>query len=138
MRTCLPQNLIHWETEFHDRTAQNHGQHNSGCLPCVCAKAAKPMQTRKIIAFYEDDTNTHVCTHTEFLYGSYAHGNAWNKHMCACTIVNMYLGNNNNNNKTSDIDSLTRQDDTMCIRNTMLVVIISDRRGYHQQQCRCH
>ena len=38
----------------------------------------------------------------------------------------MYFGNSN---KASDINSLTRQDDTMFIRNTMLVVIIYDSRG---------
>ena len=42
--------------------------------------------------------------------------------------VHMYFGNNN---KISDINSLTRQDDTMFIRNTMLVVIIYDSRGCH-------
>ena len=40
----------------------------------------------------------------------------------------MYFGNSN---KASDINCLTRQDDTMFIRNTMLVVIIYDNRGCH-------
>ena len=48
----------------------------------------------------------------------------------------MYFGNSN---KASDINSLTRQDDTMFIRNTMLVVIIYDSRGcYYGWQISLH
>jgi hypothetical protein len=77
----------------------------------------------------------HTCTHTntrlDMLWCVYIYIYTLkivHIYMCIHVRVQMYFGNSN---KPSDINRLTRQDDTMFIRNTMLVVIIYDSRGCH-------